>query len=142
MNVEQKSVSDCSRELPETPIGRWSQPFIRFSQIESVSGLLLLGCTAIALSFANTSWAAAYAGVWDTPFSISFGDFKFSHSLQSLINDGLMTLFFFTVGLEIKREVVSGELHDSRRAALPVIAALGGITRDDVLRWPHWPWLG
>ena len=113
--------------MQETPIGRWTQPFVRFFQIESASGFLLLACTAVALLLANSPWSESFADIWQIRLRIAVGDFELNKSLLLFINDGLMTIFFFVVGLEIKRELVAGELRDPRNAALPIVAALGGI---------------
>lgn len=113
--------------LPETPVGRWTRPFARFLQIESASGFVLLGATVAALLLANSPWAPAYEALWQTPVRLAVGGFELNKPLLLWINDGLMTLFFFVVGLEIKRELVAGELREPRKAALPVLAALGGM---------------
>ncbi len=113
--------------MSETRIGRWVQPFARFLQIQSASGFLLLSCTAVALLLANSPWSASFAGIWQIRLRIAVGDFELNKPLLLCINDGLMTVFFFVVGLEIKREFVAGELRDRRNAALPIVAALGGM---------------
>lgn len=117
--------------LPETPVGRWTRPFVRFMQIESAGGLILLVCTVAALVLANSPWSAVYAQVWETKISFTIGGWPLIDAkhgtLLHLINDGLMTVFFFVVGLEIKHELVAGELRDRRKAALPIAAALGGM---------------
>lgn len=113
--------------MPETPISRWGQPFVRFFRIESSSGFLLLACTAIALLVANSPWSGSFAEVWQIRLRIAVGDYGLNKSLLLCINDGLMTIFFFVVGLEIKRELVAGELRDPRKAALPILGALGGM---------------
>lgn len=110
-----------------TPIEKIRRPFLRFMHIESSGGFVLLACTVIALVFANSSWSQRFFDFWNIPLAISFGQFHFSHSLVHWINDGLMTIFFFVVGLEIKREVVSGELKDRHAAILPAMAAAGGM---------------
>jgi NhaA family Na+:H+ antiporter len=79
------------------------------------------------LALANSRWAETVANFWQTPVSIGFGPFGLNKSLLLWINDGLMTLFFFVVGLEIKREMVAGELSEFRKALLPIVAALGGM---------------
>lgn len=94
---------------------------------ESAAGILLIITTAIALYWSNSPWAASYFSLWETPLSIGFGDFVIKKSLLIWINDGLMAMFFFVVGLEIKREIIVGELSSFRLAALPIAAALGGI---------------
>jgi NhaA family Na+:H+ antiporter len=94
--------------------------------MEASSGLLLLTGTIAALFWANSSWEQSYHAIWDTKVSIGFGRFVLSESRHEWINDGLMSVFFFLVGLEIKREVLIGELSSIRKAAFPFIAALGG----------------
>jgi NhaA family Na+:H+ antiporter len=97
-------------------------------EIESASGILLLFCTGFALLLANTAAAADYHAFWHTHVGIEIGTFKLGGELgYFFINDVLMTIFFFVVGLEIKRELVAGELRDPRKAALPVAAAIGGM---------------
>lgn len=110
------------------PIDRWLAPVHRFLKIEAASGAVLMGCTALALVAANSAWAAAFAAIWKTPVVLTFGGLVVAGDLGHLvINDGLMTIFFFVVGLEVKRELVLGELRDPRRAALPLIGAVGGV---------------
>ncbi len=113
--------------LPREPIHRLVEPVTRFLHVEAASGVLLLACTAAALIVANSPAGDAYAAFWKTKVGFSIGDFAMVHSLKHWINDGLMAVFFFVVGLEVKRELVHGELRDPRRAALPVAAALGGM---------------
>ncbi len=98
-----------------------------FIQAEAFSGILLIFITLIALLWANSAWSESYNEVWNTYFSISLGDLSISKDLIHWINDGLMAVFFFVVGLEIKREVTTGELSSLRRAAFPVMAAVGGM---------------
>ena len=114
-------------ELPSAPIDRVLRPVERFLHVEAASGIVLLVCAALALVLANSPWAAGYLGFWNTEVGIEIGTFRTSHSLQHWINDGLMVIFFFVIGLEVKREIVLGELQDMRRAALPIAAALGGM---------------
>jgi Na+:H+ antiporter, NhaA family len=116
-----------SRLRESTPAGRLLAPLARFLQIESASGLVLLACAVAALVVANSGWSAAYFDFWQTPLGMSVGPYSLTKPLLLWVNDGLMTLFFFVVGLEIKREIVSGELSSLRKAALPVVAALGGM---------------
>jgi NhaA family Na+:H+ antiporter len=82
---------------------------------------------AIALAWANSPWAPSYTALFHTPVGIRFGGFAFERSLHWVVNDGLMVIFFFVVGMEIRREVHHGELSEWRRAALPAVAALGGM---------------
>jgi NhaA family Na+:H+ antiporter len=110
-------------------VDRWLAPLQKFLHIESASGIVLLICTVVALVLANSPWAEWYASIWHTPVSFQFGDLKLEgYDLGHLIiNDGLMAIFFFVVGLEIKRELVLGELREVRKALLPVFAAVGGM---------------
>ncbi|TAE29140.1 MAG: Na+/H+ antiporter NhaA [Candidatus Kapaibacterium sp.] len=103
------------------------QPIEQFITNEASSGLLLLLCSAIALLWANSAGGETYLHVWETPVSIGLGNSILVKSLHHWINDGLMVIFFFVVGLEIKRELLVGELSSMKKAALPVIAALGGM---------------
>jgi NhaA family Na+:H+ antiporter len=103
------------------------RPAQRFFRKQVASSVLLLAATAIALVWANSNIAETYHSFWHTKISFHFGEFHISKSLVHWINDGLMALFFFTVGLEIKRELLVGELASPKKALLPVIAALGGM---------------
>lgn len=103
------------------------RPFVRFSQIEASSGIVLLIAAVAALVWANSPWAENYVSILEQHLTIEFLAFELDESLLHLINDGLMAVFFFVVGLEIKRELVLGDLRDPRAAALPVLAALGGM---------------
>lgn len=100
---------------------------IEFLKRGGVGGVLLLICTMLALALANSSISEYYAEFWEIPLGLRIGGFVIQHTLRDWINDGLMTLFFFVAGLEIKREVVLGELGEPRKAALPIAAALGGM---------------
>ena len=102
-------------------------PIERFLRVQAASGIVLLVMTTIALAWANSPWKESYKALWHTPLSFGLGPWVFSRDLHFWINDGLMVVFFFVVGLEIRREMHGGELSDLRRAALPVIAALGGM---------------
>lgn len=114
--------------LPKGLIDRLLRPVHRFLHVEASSGIVLLFCTVSALILANSQLAEVYHGIWELPVSISIGSFKLAYPFRTLvINDALMTIFFFVVGLEIKQEIVSGELSDPRKAVLPVLAALGGM---------------
>ena len=114
-------------DLPRTPIDRLVGPFARFLHVEAASGIVLLLFTAAALALANSPLAEGFLGIWKLPLGIEIGDFQIRHSLKHWINDGLMAVFFFVIGLEVKREIVLGELRDIRRAALPIAAAIGGM---------------
>ena len=110
-----------------SPIRRLTAPIRRFLHIEAASGGVLLACTAIALALANSPWATPFHEFWETSLKVGFGSWELDKSLHFWVNDLLMAIFFFVVGLEIKREIVGGELRTVKKAALPVIAALGGM---------------
>ncbi|MEE9132716.1 MAG: Na+/H+ antiporter NhaA, partial [Gemmatimonadota bacterium] len=113
--------------LPEEPIHRVTAPLERFMHVEASSGIVLLAVTIAALVLANSPFSEGFLNLWKTEVGFSLGSFEMYHSLKHWINDGLMAIFFFVIGLEVKREIVLGELRDPRRAALPVFAALGGM---------------
>ena len=113
--------------LPERPIQRLQRPLLAFTHVESASGIVLLVCTAIALIAANSPLAEAYAAFWNQEFSFSIEGFELAYPLWYWVNDGLMPIFFFVIGLEIKRELVIGELSDPKKVVLPVAAAIGGV---------------
>lgn len=98
-----------------------------FLRLEAASGVLLLGSAALALVAANTPLDRLYAAFLDTPFTVKLGEAGLSKPLLLWINDGLMAVFFLLVGLEIKREIATGELSTWDRASLPVYAAIGGM---------------
>ncbi len=106
---------------------RAARAFERFVQTYVSSSRLLLLATALALVWANSPWTAAYTDLWQTHLAISLGPWSLDYSLQHWVNDGLMALFFLVVGLEIKREILIGELRSPRRAALPIFGAIGGM---------------
>jgi len=103
------------------------RPAQQFFDKEASSSILLISATAIALIWVNSSIGETYHSFWHTQISFTFGHFHISKTLLHWVNDGLMSLFFFTVGLEIKREILVGELATPKKALLPVIAALGGM---------------
>ena len=109
------------------PIERLLRPFREFVHLEAAGGIVLLAAAAVALVWANSPWAGAYTALWHTPVTVGVGGAVLARDLHHWINDGLMVVFFFVVGLEIKREVLVGELAAPRRAALPAAAALGGM---------------
>jgi NhaA family Na+:H+ antiporter len=102
-------------------------PFQEFVKTESFSGILLIAFMLVALIWANSPWSASYESLWQTQVNVSFGSFKIDKPLLLWINDGLMAVFFFVVGLEIKRELLVGELSSLRQALFPIAAALGGM---------------
>jgi len=102
-------------------------PFEEFVHRQTAGGMLLMAAAIIAVFLANGSVAEWYEHFIHTPIAVSFGSWSLQMSLHHWINDALMALFFFVVGLELKREIMVGELSDLRQAALPVIAAIGGM---------------
>ncbi|MER3402518.1 MAG: Na+/H+ antiporter NhaA [Armatimonadota bacterium] len=111
----------------EAPIERLLSPFQQFAKRSSAGGIVLLVCAVLALFWANSPVAESYFRLWNTPVEIRFGNLKLDKPLLLWINDGLMAIFFFLVGMEIKRELLVGELASVRKAALSVAGALGGM---------------
>ncbi len=100
----------------------------RYLEFQGLGGILLVCCALIALIWANSPWADSYHALWETTYlTVGIGDFQLSKPILLWINDGLMAVFFFVVGLEIKREALVGELASPRKAALPIVAAIGGM---------------
>ncbi len=117
------------------------RPIERFLKIQAASGLILLAMAIVAMVWANSPWKESYHHLWETPITLGFGAWAFEKSLHFWINDILMVVFFFVVGLEIRREIHNGELSELRRAALPLAAALGGMLVPAGIYWainfPH-----
>ncbi|TIH14648.1 Na+/H+ antiporter NhaA [Marinifilum sp. JC120] len=111
----------------EPKIDKMLQPFYEFVKIESSGGLVLIIATIVALIWANSPWAHFYEAFKNMPLTMGAGDFILSKPVLLWINDGLMAVFFFLVGLEIKREILVGELNSFRQASLPIFAAVGGM---------------
>jgi NhaA family Na+:H+ antiporter len=111
------------RPLPR----RLVQPLQSFIDEEASSGIVLLVAAIVALVWANSPWRASYEDLWTTELTVRLGGWSIAEDLRHWVSDGLMALFFLVVGLEIKRELVTGELRDRRTAAVPIIAALGGM---------------
>jgi NhaA family Na+:H+ antiporter len=103
------------------------RPLVDFLHTEAAGGVVLVAATLAALIWANSPWDASYTALWDTRLVIGLGRHSLDLDLRSWVDEGLMALFFLVVGLEIKRELVEGELSDPRQAALPVVAAIGGM---------------
>jgi len=116
-----------SIKTEDRPIDRILSPFQEFFQQEASSGILLIVATIIALIWANSMWGESYIHLWETKLTISIGPFGLSKDLIHWINDGLMAVFFLVVGLEIKRELMVGELSTPRQAILTIMAAVGGM---------------
>ncbi len=102
-------------------------PLDEFIHRQTTSGILLMLCAVVALYVANSQWSDAYHHLLEMPFTIGLEGFQLSKSLHHWINDGLMALFFFVIGLELKREILVGELADPKQAILPIAAAIGGM---------------
>ena len=102
-------------------------PLRDFMRTEAAGGTLLVIATVVALIWANSPLRGAYEALWSTDFSLSLGRYVFGFDLHHWLNDGFMTLFFFIVGLEIKREATSGHLATRKTLALPLFAAIGGM---------------
>jgi Na+:H+ antiporter, NhaA family len=117
--------SASDRFVPRTVV----RPLQRMLAHEAAGGVVMLVAAAVAITWANSPWSASYVDLWSTPLRVELGGvLQLDHlSLQAWVNDALMTVFFLLVGLEIKREVVHGELGDLRAVTLPVAAALGGM---------------
>src|SRR5688572_9986701 len=98
-------MSENNARLPKEPIDRFTKAFGRFLRIEAGAGGLLLLCAVFAVALSNSHWSEAFLSFWDTPVGLSFGAFELTRSLKHWINDGLMTLFFFVVAIELKREI-------------------------------------
>lgn len=108
-------------------LARAAQPFVRFLHIEAAGGILLVAATVVALLWANSPWQDSYESLWSTTIGIDVGSYRFEEDLAHVVNNLFMALFFFVVGMEIKRELVVGELRHRRAVALPAMAALGGM---------------
>lgn len=112
----------------DKPIARYvARPLREFLRVEAAGSIFLVLAAVAALVWANSPWAGGYVDFWHAHLALEIGDFHLEGSLQHWVNDGLMVIFFFVVGLEIKYELVNGDLRDPRTAALPIIAAVGGM---------------
>ncbi len=126
--VDQKGVPMAAPDPPTPPLGqRLARPVADFLSTETAGGIVLLAATVVALSWANSPLGSSYESLWGTELSLRLGSLQVARDLRHWVNEGLMALFFLVVGLEIKRELVVGELRELRRAALPVLAAVGGM---------------
>lgn len=114
-------------DLPTVPADYLLSPFKQFAKIEASGGLLLFSCAVVALIWANSPFADAYDALLHTYITVGVGEWELHESVLHWVNDGLMAVFFLLVGLEIKRELLTGELASPRRAALPIVAAIGGM---------------
>ena len=125
MTTETTPASPAARE--RTPVGRFVRPVQEFIATESAGGLVLVVAALLALLWVNSPWDGAYHDLLETRLIADVNLFRVDESLHFWVNDVAMVLFFFLVGLEIKREMVLGELRSARRVALPLAAALGGM---------------
>ena len=105
---------------------RWDL-FREFFKSEKSGGFILIACTVLSLVLSNSAWGESYRHWWHMPVNLSFGPIALNYSVEHWINDGLMTIFFLLVGLEIERELYVGELSNLKNAMLPVAAAIGGM---------------
>jgi NhaA family Na+:H+ antiporter len=119
-----ESLLEAIERPPAVRIRQLTQEFVRLA---ASGGIVLLICTVIALLWANSPWRESYVRLWETDLTFVLGRLRLSEHLLGWINDGLMVIFFLVVGLEIKRELTTGELASRKRAALPIVAALGGM---------------
>lgn len=113
--------------MPSLKLANLLRPFEDFFKLQAAGGIVLIAATAIALFLANSPFSDLYYHFWETELTIGFDRFGLTKNLHHWINDGLMAVFFFVVGLEIKREFLAGELAGIRKAALPFAAAIGGM---------------
>ncbi|MEE4175907.1 MAG: Na+/H+ antiporter NhaA [Bacteroides sp.] len=102
-------------------------PFQKFARIEGLGGILLFGATVIAIFWANSPWGDIYQSIWEYRIGVDADTFELTKPSMLWVNDALMAVFFFLIGLEIKRELLIGELNSPRKAALPLFAAMGGM---------------
>ena len=120
----QPELSGAAEALPGRRMPRVLREFL---ETEAAGGIVLLVAAVIAVIWANSPWSASYRTLWHTSFDLRLGRYGLQMDLQHWVNDGLMVLFFFVVGLEIKRELVAGDLREPRVAAVPALAAAGGM---------------
>ncbi|WP_259783129.1 Na+/H+ antiporter NhaA [Aestuariispira ectoiniformans] len=113
--------------LPQEIADYVTKPIGRFLKVEAAAGGLLFVSAVMALILANSAWSIGFLAFWEMPVGFRIGPLEFVRSLRHWINDGLMTFFFFVISLELKRELVLGELRNVRAAALPLAAAVGGM---------------
>ncbi len=128
--------------LPKKAV-KFLSPLHRFLQHEATSGILLMGCIVVAMSLANSPYAHEYEEFWHLPITLGLGPYVVSYPLHFWINDALISLFFVVVGLEIKREILTGELSSMKKASMPIVAALGGMIFPAIIyslfNWPGTP---
>jgi NhaA family Na+:H+ antiporter len=103
------------------------RPFQAFMHLEAASGMVMILAAIIALSWANSPWSSAYSHLWEITIPVQIGAFSLHKSLHFWVNDGLMVIFFFLIGLEIKREILIGELSSVKKSIFPILGAVGGM---------------
>lgn len=113
--------------MAKSPIDQILRPVSKFIHQEFTGGIVLFVSVVIAIVWANSSWQQSYHHLWEINLSVGFNEMSFDKPLHVWINDGLMALFFFVIGLELKREFMAGELSSLKKASLPMVAALGGM---------------
>jgi len=113
--------------MQKSPVDQIIRPVSKFIHLEYTSGIVLFLGVLLAVLWVNSPFQEAYHHIWEIEFSLGFDDNTLTHPLHLWINDGLMAIFFFVIGLELKREFISGELSSMRKASLPMVAALGGM---------------
>ena len=126
LSEEGPATTDLAR-LPRALVDRLTNPLARFLRIEALGGAVLLAAAVTALALSNSPWGHFFSDIWETSIGLQVGSVEFGRSLRDWINDALMTLFFFLVAVELKRELILGELSNVRVAALSIAAALGGM---------------
>ncbi|MGD9849679.1 MAG: Na+/H+ antiporter NhaA [Nitrospirales bacterium] len=120
-------IKQAKQSVKSRPIEKIISPLETFTKQNASGGIVLLICTTVALGLANSPYRTFFADLWQLPFTIGIGTYLLEKPLLLWINDGLMAIFFFVIGLEIKREILVGELSSPRQALLPIAAAIGGM---------------
>ncbi|GJL65213.1 MAG: Na(+)/H(+) antiporter NhaA [Nitrospirales bacterium] len=120
-------IKEAKQSIQSRPIEKIISPLEDFTKQNASGGIVLLGFTALALLIANSSYREIYSEFWHLPITIGIGPHILEKPLLLWINDGLMAIFFFVIGLEIKREILIGELSEPRQALFPIVAAIGGM---------------
>jgi NhaA family Na+:H+ antiporter len=115
------------KQIKAKPFHTVSKYFLEFIQTQQFGGILLLACAFFSIAMSNSSFGERYMHFWHTSFQVIISDTVFSKSIEFFINDGLMSIFFLLVGIEIKRELTEGELSTRQKATLPLAAAFGGM---------------
>lgn len=103
------------------------KPVERYMHNESTAGIMLLACALIAIGWANSPFSDSYFHLWEYEIAVRVADYEIANTFHTWINDGLMAMFFFVIGLELKREIIAGELSDIKKAMLPLVTAVGGM---------------